>query len=163
VLRAKSCDITNLLPCKFGCMGMSYQASSAAQNCCYIMLLYHAAAHLQADLCPDVQILLCCLPRRICMFSQVARKVSTLNQLLGLPELLTCHRQSYGHDTHHDLDAAALLQELVTPAQHEANIKLQFLERAKGEDGSAQIQKLINVLKNQAAQGSVGALPKVNI
>lgn len=55
---------------------------------------------------------------------------------------------------------AALLQELVTPAQHEANIKLQFLERAKGEDGSAQIQKLIDVLKKQAAQGSVGTLPK---
>ncbi len=98
----------------------------------------------------------------ICMFSQVARKVSTLNQLLGLSELLTCHRQSYGHDTHHDMNAAALLQELVTPAQHEANIKLQFLERGKGEDGSAQIQKLIDVLKKQAAQGSVGALPKVN-
>ncbi len=96
------------------------------------------------------------------MFSQVAKKVSTLNQLLGLSELLTCHRQSYRHDIHHDMTAAALLQELVTPAQHEANIKLQFLERGKGEDGSAQIQKLIDVLKKQAAQGSVGALPKVH-
>ena len=96
------------------------------------------------------------------MFSQVARKVSTLKQRLGLPEVLTCYRQSYGHDTYHDMNAAALLQELVTPAQHEANIKLQFLERAKGEDGSAQIQKLIDVLKKQAAQGSVGTLPKVS-
>lgn len=85
-----------------------------------------------------------------------------LKQLLGLPELPTCHRQSYGRDTHHHMDAAALLQELVTPAQHEANIKLQFLERAKGEDGSAQIQKLVDVLKKQAAQGNVGTLPKVN-
>ena len=88
--------------------------------------------------------------------------MSTLNQLLGLPELLVGHRQSYGHDTHHGMNAAALLQELVTPAQHEANIKLQFLERGKGDDGSAQIQKLIDVLGKQAAHGSVGTLPKVN-
>jgi len=54
-----------------------------------------------------------------------------------------------------------LLQELVTPAQQEAGVKLQFLERAKGEDGSTQIQKLLDVLKEQAAEGSIGALPKV--
>ena len=59
------------------------------------------------------------------------------------------------------LSAAALLQELVDPAQQQAGIKLEFLERAKGEDGSTQIQKLVDVLKEQTAQSSVGALPKV--
>ena len=59
------------------------------------------------------------------------------------------------------MSAAALLQELVDPAQQQAGIKLEFLERAKGEDGSTQIQKLVDVLKEQTAQSSVGALPKV--
>lgn len=55
--------------------------------------------------------------------------------------------------------AAALLHELVGPAQKEADIKLEFFERAKGDDGSAHIQKMIDILRR--ANGSVGALPKV--
>ncbi|KAL3130646.1 hypothetical protein ABBQ38_008037 [Trebouxia sp. C0009 RCD-2024] len=53
---------------------------------------------------------------------------------------------------------AALLHELVGPAQKEADIKLIFFERAKGDDGSAHIQKMIEILKG--ANGSVGTLPK---
>lgn len=56
--------------------------------------------------------------------------------------------------------AAALLHELVGPAQKEADIKLEFFERAKGDDGSAHIHKMIDIAKE--ANGSVGALPKVN-
>lgn len=57
------------------------------------------------------------------------------------------------------MHAAALLHELAGPAQHEADVKLEFFERAKGDDGSAHIQKMIDILKG--ANGSVGALPKV--
>lgn len=56
--------------------------------------------------------------------------------------------------------AAALLHELVGPAQDEADVKLEFFERAKGDDGSAHIQKMIDILKE--ANGSIGALPKVH-
>ena len=55
--------------------------------------------------------------------------------------------------------AAALLHELVGPAQNEADVKLEFFERAKGDDGSTHIQKMIDILKG--ANGSVGALLKV--
>lgn len=58
------------------------------------------------------------------------------------------------------LCAASLLQELVEPAQQEAGIKLQFFERAKTEDGSTQIQKLLDVIKEQCPQSTVGALSK---
>lgn len=69
-----------------------------------------------------------------------------------------CHSLSL---TLHELThAAALLHELVEPAQNEADVKLEFFERAKGDDGSAHIQKMIEILKE--ADGSIGALPKVN-
>ena len=58
------------------------------------------------------------------------------------------------------LCAAALLQELGTPAQQEVGIKLEFLERAKGDDGSTQIQKLLDIVKEKSAT-HYGALPKV--
>lgn len=48
--------------------GYELPGKQCSSYCCHIMLLYYAAAHLQADLCRDVQILLCCSPRRICMF-----------------------------------------------------------------------------------------------
>ena len=58
------------------------------------------------------------------------------------------------------LVAAALLQELVSPAHSEAGIKLQFLERAKGDDGSSKIDSLLDLLKAQDG-ANVGTLPKV--
>ena len=57
--------------------------------------------------------------------------------------------------------AAALLQELVSPAQSEAGIKLEFLERAKGDDGSSKIDSLLDLLKAQDG-ANVGTLPKVD-
>lgn len=58
--------------------------------------------------------------------------------------------------------AAALLQELVGPAQSEAGIKIEFLERAKGDDGSSKIQTLIDLLKAQE-EANVGTLPKESL
>lgn len=55
---------------------------------------------------------------------------------------------------------AALLQELVSSAQSEAGIKLEFLERAKGDDGSSKIDILLGLLKDQDG-ANVGTLPKV--
>ena len=56
--------------------------------------------------------------------------------------------------------AASLLQELVGPTQSDVGISIHFLERPKGEDGSSEIQKLLDMLKDQEGP-SVGTLPKV--
>lgn len=56
--------------------------------------------------------------------------------------------------------AASLLQELVGPTQADVGISIQFLERPKGEDGSSEIQKLLDMLKEQEGS-SLGTLPKV--
>lgn len=62
----------------------------------------------------------------------------------------------------HILLAAALLQELVGPAQSEVGIKLEFLERAKGDDGSSKIQSLLDLLQAQDG-ANVGTVPKVQL
>lgn len=101
----------------------------------------------------------CCSPKKLYMFSQAPRKVITCFCAVKIILLLPNVRHSLSLTLHKPTHAAALLHELVGPAQNDADVKLEFFERAKGDDGSAHIQKMIDVMKG--ANGSVGALPKV--
>lgn len=78
--------------------------------------------------------------------------------------LYSCFQMSCIHkyisENLHVLCAAALLQELVGPAQSEAGVKLEFLERAKGDDSSSRIQSLLDLVKAQNG-ANIGTLPKV--
>ena len=83
VPQAQSFVITNQLLCKYGCMDTSYQASigsKARLSLCTIVVMC-AADKLSSAV---MQTQSCCLPEKLYMFSQAARKVSTCS--CALPE-----------------------------------------------------------------------------
>ena len=56
--------------------------------------------------------------------------------------------------------AASLLEPLKGPCEADAGLKMTLLVRPKAEDGSAQMQQLLEAIKSAESQPLVGHLPK---
>lgn len=85
VPQAKSFVTTSQLLCKYGCMDTSYQASISSKA---RLSLYTTVVMCIADKSLVLQTQLCCSPKKLYMFSQAPRKVTTCSCAVRTSSLL---------------------------------------------------------------------------